>query len=286
MNGPGAGGLRGRCWEMAAQPGGGHPSIHLLTAEAQPPQQGSPKASSGLPSCSLRLPPGVAPPLIKQQRWPRQPHRVLELLLIGVLSSLRPTGPVVTHVREPGREARGLTFGGTQRAPALATASQLVLPLLRTRVSPGSPPAAVAAPARSAPTTQAPRLHLPPHSFPPLSSLSPPCSGRPLSPVQMLPLSLPLRCLLGSHTPRFNVHLPHEIKSQLLSRFRCFRTLPTRGIRRPAPTALPAPHAPHAPQAPRPAHPPSPLHLMTSDTCEWQFKGNILHKVSAQIDHC
>lgn len=134
------------------------------------PPTGLPEGELWPPLLFLRLPPGVAPPLIKQQRWPRQPHRVLEPLLIGVLSSLRPTGPVVTHVREPGREARPDLRRDTARScPRRCLSAGPAAP--PHSVSPGSPPAAVAAPSRSAPTAQAPRLHLPPHSLPPAGQL-------------------------------------------------------------------------------------------------------------------
>lgn len=91
------------------RPGGGHTLTHLLMPKAQSSLCPTPQ-KTGLPEgelCPLLLfptpAPSVALPLIKQQQWPRQPHRVLELLLIGVLSSLRPTGPVVTHGKGTGQ---------------------------------------------------------------------------------------------------------------------------------------------------------------------------------------
>lgn len=89
-------------------PGGGDTFIHLLTPEAQPspphPHKTGPTEGELCPPLLFPPPaPSVALPSIKQQQWPRQPHKVLELLLIGVLSSLRPTGPVVTHGKGTGQ---------------------------------------------------------------------------------------------------------------------------------------------------------------------------------------
>lgn len=94
--------------------GVGTTPLHICspTPHPPPPAQASPTHSlqtgftEGELHLRLLLPtllPSVALPSIEQQPWPRQSHRVLELLLIGVLSSLRPPVPVVTHGKVAGQ---------------------------------------------------------------------------------------------------------------------------------------------------------------------------------------
>lgn len=75
----------------------------IVFSSPYPPKTGLSEGELCPPLLFPTAAPSVALPLIKQQQWPRQPHRVLELLLIGVLSSLRPTGPVVTHGKGTGQ---------------------------------------------------------------------------------------------------------------------------------------------------------------------------------------